>query len=267
MRNTGAARREPGWISRFLLLSHRRVPRRRGWNIIVPLVLLAAGFLFATTATTARGTQLRQDQRVQLTDAIQQRQSEVSQAEKQAAGLRRQVEAETNRQGHSDHRVAAQQRRGNAEKAPAGLTAVHGPGLTVVLDDAPRSPDRQLPAGATADDVVVHQQDVQAVVNALWAGGAEAMSIMDVRVISTSAVRCVGNTLLLSGQVFSPPFRITAIGDRSRLAAALDASPGVQAYRDAVASWGLGYEVSSEDDVTLPAYHGSVALSYARVPQ
>ena len=50
------------------------------------------------------------------------------------------------------------------------------------------------------DDLVVHQGDVQAVVNALWAGGAEAMSIMDVRVISTSAVRCVGNTLLLHGR-------------------------------------------------------------------
>lgn len=267
MTDRGASRREPGWIGRFLMLSHRRIPRHRGWAIIVPLVLLAAGFLFATTATTAQGTQLREDQRVQLTDAIRQRQTAVAQSEKQAAALRRQVEAETRTQGRSDDRVAAEQRRGDAERAPAGLTAVRGPALTVVLDDAPRTADRQLPPGATADDVVVHQQDVQAVVNALWAGGAEAMSIMNVRVISTSAVRCVGNTLLLSGRVFSPPFRITAIGDRTRMAAALDASPGVQAYRSAAASWGLGYQVTSQDDVRLPAYQGSVALSYARVPQ
>ena len=54
------------------------------------------------------------------------------------------------------------------------------------------------------DDLVVHQQDVQSVVNALWAGGAEAMMIMDQRVVNTSAVRCIGNTLLLQGRRTRP---------------------------------------------------------------
>ncbi|MGA8114904.1 MAG: DUF881 domain-containing protein [Actinocatenispora sp.] len=204
---------------------------------------------------------------MQLGDAIQQRKGDVQQADRQASVLRRQVESDTNRRGKSDGRVRAEQKRYNAGKSAAGLTAVHGPALTVVLDDAPRQPDRQLPAGASADDVVVHQQDVQAVVNALWAGGAEAMSIMDVRVISTSAVRCAGNTLLLSGQVFSPPFRIVAIGDQGRMRAALDASPGVRAYQAAVDDWGLGYQVTADPDVKLRAYDGSVALAHARVPQ
>ena len=48
-------------------------------------------------------------------------------------------------------------------------------------------------------------------VNALWAGGAEAMTIMGERVIATTAVRCVGNTLLLHGRVHSPPFTVAAI--------------------------------------------------------
>ena len=90
--------------------------------------------------------------------------------------------------------------------------------MTVTLADAPRSADRVLPEGTSPDDVVVHQQDVQAVVNALWAGGAEAMQIMDQRIVSTSAVRCVGNTLILQGRVYSPPYEITAIGDPERLA-------------------------------------------------
>ena len=67
-------------------------------------------------------------------------------------------------------------------------------------------PADQLPEGVGVDDIVVHQQDVQAVVNALWSGGAEAMMVMDQRLISTSAVRCVGNTLILQGRVYSPPF-------------------------------------------------------------
>ena len=119
---------------------------------------------------------------------------------------------------------------------------MHGRGSTVTLNDAPRRADGSLPAGAQRDDLVVHQQDVQAVVNALWAGGAEAMTIMGVRVISTSAVRCVGNTLLLNGRVYSPPFVITA--DRRpgrRLRTALDAAPGRPPFRDAVTAFGLGW--------------------------
>ena len=64
-------------------------------------------------------------------------------------------------------------------------------------------------------------------VNALWAGGAEAMMLMDQRVISTSAVRCVGNTLILQGRVYSPPYVITAIGDQDGMKQALDQSPEV----------------------------------------
>ena len=87
----------------------------------------------------------------------------------------------------------------------------------------------------------MHQGDVQAVVNALWAGGAEAMSIMDVRVLSTSAVRCVGNTLLLHGRVYSPPFKIVAIGDPAALQQALASSEGVRLFKDAVDHYQLGY--------------------------
>ena len=150
-----------------------------------------------------------------------------------------------------------------AESRSHGV-ALHGPGLTVKLNDAPRRPDGTRPAGRP-DDLVVHQQDVQAVVNALWAGAAEAMTIMGVRVISTSAVRCVGNTLLLDGRVYSPPFVVTGIGDPVQLQRALDASGGVQAFRQAAADFGLGYEVKVEGDVTVPAYDGSVGLRSARM--
>ena len=112
-----------------------------------------------------------------------------------------------------------------------GTQPVSGPAVTVSLDDAHRSA-ASLPKPYGPDDIVVHQQDVQGVVNALWAGGAEAMMIQDQRVISTSAVQCVGNTLLLQGRVYSPPYVITAIGDPNRLRAALDRDPSVQIYRE-----------------------------------
>ena len=110
--------------------------------------------------------------------------------------------------------------------------------MRVTLDDAPH-PDsgRTLPGDPNPDLLVVHQQDVQAVVNALWAGGARAMQIMDQRVIATSAVRCVGNTLLLHGVVYSPPYVITAVGDPTALRHALDASPDVQIYKQYVSAY------------------------------
>lgn len=103
-------------------------------------------------------------------------------------------------------------------------------------------------------------------VNALWAGGAEAMSIMGVRVISTSAVICVGPVLLLHGRPYSPPYKITAIGDPDDLRRALAASPGVQLFRDAAAAYGLGYRETVEEDVIVPAYDGTSTLRVGRVP-
>ncbi|HET8680749.1 MAG TPA: DUF881 domain-containing protein [Micromonosporaceae bacterium] len=249
-----------------VLLPRTSLRRRSGWSWGVPVIMAAAGLLFSASATTAQGTDLREDRRPRLIELIDKQEQRVADAEDRAARLRAEVGAQTDTLAGSDAPIAQQQQRAAAIRAEAGLTAVHGPGLTVRMDDAPRGADGTRPNGARPDDLVVHQQDVQAVVNALWAGGAEAMAIMDVRVISTSAVRCVGNTLLLHGRVYSPPFVVTAIGDPGALRRALDASKGVRLFLEAVQAFRLGYQVTVESDVTLPAYQGSVALGHARKP-
>jgi uncharacterized protein YlxW (UPF0749 family) len=255
-----------GAFRRAWLGLRRRTNRRRGWSLLVPIVAFFAGLLVTTTANTAAGTELRNDRRPELNNLIEKRQQDVSDAEARADRLRRDVDELTGGVGNTDVGVAQQRAEAAEQAAAAGLTALRGPGVTVRMDDAPRRPDGTRPANATADDLVVHQQDVQAVVNALWAGGAEAMTIVGVRIIATSAVRCVGNTLLLDGRVHSPPFVITAIGDPGRLQRALDESAGVRLFRTAVADFGLGYEARVEGDVTVPAYHGSLALPVSKVP-
>jgi uncharacterized protein YlxW (UPF0749 family) len=140
----------------------------------------------------------------------------------------------------------------------------------VALDDAPpaardRPPPPGLPA-PVADDLVVHQQDIQGVVNALWAGGAEAMTIMGQRVVATTAVRCVGNTLLLHGAVYSPPFVVRAIGDPTRLRAALDDSASVGVFRQYVDAYGLVFSTRDDPRLELPAYSGSVELDVTPLP-
>lgn len=246
-----------------------RPGRNDVWRVLVPVVCLAAGLLFATSAETADGTDLRAGRRVELTQLIAQEEQKVGQYTSQETTLQRQVEALESQAAQGDRRVSAEQHRASDMAAPAGLTPVHGSGLSVSLDDAPRGPDGALPPGArNVDDVVVHQQDVQAVVNALWAGGAEAMTIMGERIITTGAVRCVGNVLLLYGRTYSPPYQITAIGDPARMRAALDHQPGVTLYRRAAAYFGLGYDVKDRRDVTLPGYDGPLRLNYAEaVPE
>jgi uncharacterized protein YlxW (UPF0749 family) len=81
---------------------------------------------------------------------------------------------------------------------------------------------------------------------------------MDQRVISTTAIRCVGNTLLLQGRVYSPPFVITAIGNTSDLQQSLNEEPGVLLYREYVERLNLGWDVSILNQTTIPAWEGSI---------
>ena len=148
--------------------------------------------------------------------------------------------------------------------ADAGLDAVHGPGLVVTLTDAQRDADGRFPRDATPDDLVVHQQDIQAVLNALWTAGAEAIQMQDQRIIATSAPRCVGNTLLLNGRTYSPPYTITAIGNATAMQASLAAAPLVVLYKQYVVRFGLGYSEQVLSDVRVAGYTGPVRMHSAQ---
>lgn len=235
--------------------------RPTGWSSGVPLIALAAGLLFATASTTADGRDLRSGA-TGVPDLIRERTHDNAVAAERADRVRGDIDRLTAEARPGSDRVDALEREAAELSPDAGLGAVRGEAITVTLDDAPYDAD-EIPEGFTVDDVVVHQQDVQAVVNALWRGGAEGMRIMDQRIISTSAVRCVGNTLILQGRVYSPPFTITAIGDPESLQRELDDDASVGVYREYVAAIGLGYDVSVDGQTTLPGFTGSTSLRHA----
>jgi uncharacterized protein YlxW (UPF0749 family) len=143
---------------------------------------------------------------------------------------------------------------------------VRGPGLSVVLTDAPKEAIDAAaePGGVTADELVVHQQDIQAVVNALWAGGAEAMTIQGQRVVSTTGIRCVGNSVVLNDVPYAPPYRISAIGPTSDMLDAVNASPYIGFYLEVVDAYQLGWDVQVESKIDMPGFAGSTGLRYAR---
>ena len=225
------------------------------------MVCLVAGLLLGTARSYSQGEDIS-NRSVDLSAVVQDAEKRVLAADSLAADLQSQIDAAG--VGDVSPQVEAARADVTALEPAAGLIPVVGPGLQVSMSDAPRDADGNYPLGVDPDDLVVHQQDVQSVVNAMWAGGAEAMMIMDQRVLTTSAVRCIGNTLLLQGRTYSPPFVVTAIGDTAGMKAALDEEPGVQLLLQYVEKFKLGYDVKVVDPVELPAYDGTVRMMNAR---
>nr|WP_145908247.1 DUF881 domain-containing protein [Kitasatospora viridis] len=225
-------------------------------------VFALAGVLFYVSAHAARGIDLRTDNSMlKLGDLIQQRSDQNRQTQADNSQLQQRADALARQQGRSpaDSDLLATLRQ------QAGLDPLQGPGLTVTLNDAPPDATARIPGVPEpgVNDLVIHQQDIQAVVNALWRGGASGVQVMDQRLIATSAVRCVGNTLLLQGRVYSPPYVIRAVGRTDGLRAALDGDPSIRNYLQYVAAYGLGWKVQESGDLTLPGYTGSTDLHSA----
>jgi uncharacterized protein YlxW (UPF0749 family) len=88
---------------------------------------------------------------------------------------------------------------------------------------------------------------------------------MGQRLINTSAVRCVGNTVILQGQVYSPPFVIEAVGDLDRMTTSLEEVPAVQAFRDWASVVGMRYQQDLTRELVLPAYTGPLSTNDAQV--
>jgi uncharacterized protein YlxW (UPF0749 family) len=227
-------------------------------------VFALAGLLFFTSFHTAKGTNIRTDASLlKLSDLIQERSRKNGELDESNAALRDQVEALAER---DDNSTRAEDEKLAALEKSAGTQKLTGEAITVTLDDAPPNATAKLPGypEPQPDYLVIHQQDLQAVVNALWQGGAKGIKVMDQRLISTSAVRCVGNTLILQGRVYSPPYKIQAVGDPEKLQKALSESPAIQNYMVYVNVYGLGWKVEENGRVTLPGYSGTVDLHYAK---
>jgi uncharacterized protein YlxW (UPF0749 family) len=233
-------------------------------RILTVAVFALAGLIFFTSFNTAKGTNIRTDASLlKLSDLIQTRSQKNGRLNDANGVLRDEVDA---LRKEDDTSTGADDKKLTALERTAGAQQLKGKALTVTLNDAPPNATAKLPGypEPQPDYLVIHQQDLQAVVNALWQGGAKGIKVMDQRLIATSAVRCVGNTLILQGRVYSPPYKITAVGDLGKLQAALTASKAIQNYKVYVDVYGLGWKVTDDGTVTLPGYSGTVDLHYAK---
>lgn len=243
-------------------MSDTRDARRSPWRFGVPLVCLLAGLLLAATHGVSGGAEIRRSDAPRLVDLVREAQSSVTRLSTERDALTKKLDSVHGRS--TDAALAAMLRRSAELAGEADMDPVHGPGLVVTLQDAQRDANGRFPRDASPDDLVVHQQDIQAVLNALWSTGAEAIQMQDQRIIATSVPRCVGNTLLLNGRTYSPPYTITAIGSAPAMQAALAAAPLVTLYKQYVVRFGLGYQEDVKPDVRIVGYTEPVRMHFAQ---
>ena len=140
----------------------------------------------------------------------------------------------------------------------ASLVDVEGPGVILTITDS-KTPVKD---GENPNLYLIHDEDMLRIVNELRAAGAEAISINDQRLIGTSEIRCSGPTVTVNGKIFAPPFIIKAIGDTKTLHSALTMRGGVV---ESLKYWGIEVKIQDEENVTVPAYDGTIKQNYIKV--
>lgn len=136
----------------------------------------------------------------------------------------------------------------------AGLAEVQGPGVEITLGDG-----SEVGPGADPNDYLIHDTDIASVVNALLAGGAEAVEVNGERVVATTPIRCAGTTVLVNAARLGSPYVIKAIGDGNELEQAVmgdnSASLLFTTYNT---QFGLDVTLVKVPDVDVSAYRGSL---------
>ncbi len=140
----------------------------------------------------------------------------------------------------------------------AGFVDVKGPGIIVTLKDmdSTKTQNNVLSNG----EALIHDEDLRRVINELCAAGAEAICVNESRIIGTSAIRCVGPTILVNDKKMAPPYVIKAIGDTNQLVAAMNLKGGVI---DNLKIWGFTVHIAKSSEIVIPKYDGAIHFSHA----
>ena len=254
------------------MTSARRNVPHRAWRLGTPLVVLLSGALFVVSGTNSEGTDLRPGRYTDLASLTEAESRTYADLQAEASALKAEVDRLTS--DVDDAQVRREERKAEGLRDQAGLGAVTGPGVTITMSDADEDTLEAAIAGASDDPeaqvdldlLVVHQQDLQAVVNALWAGGAQAVTIQGQRIVTTTGIKCSGPAVQLQGVPYPQPYTIEAVGDPDALIGALEADPWVSGYRSDAgrADVGVGWDLVTDDAIEAPPYEGLLDIDVAR---
>lgn len=225
----------------------------------VGLVVLALfGALVGTAAVqTSRNSGETATSRQSLVTQVNARKAQLADQRATIASLTASVAALQNSNLDATTQGRAVKARLSRLGVTTGSVAAVGPGIKVVVDDAPN---------ATQDNQTVLDQDLQKLVNALWAIGAEAVSINGQRLTNLTAIRQAGSAITVNFVSLRRPYTVSAIGNEKQMAAKLLDTEGGKTWLTLRASFGLKFDVESEDSMTVPAAK-SLTLRHARQPE
>jgi uncharacterized protein YlxW (UPF0749 family) len=234
------------------------VDRRALWLTLATLVL---GLVVALQWRSPAAPSLLSDSyyRGVSAGAVDRLEEEQRALKAEIAGLQSQLSGEQEAASSRKETLEGLGRELERQRALAGLTRVHGPGVYILLQDSPRAP---LP-GDDPSRYQVRDFQIRDVVNTLWEAGAEAIALNEERLVATTAIYGSGGVLLVNGSRLTAPFELRAIGNADRLDRHFADPSTLKAFKAAAATYGLGFRVSRERDLPLPAFGGAFPQRYA----
>jgi uncharacterized protein YlxW (UPF0749 family) len=250
----------------------RRLPARRRltrpqWAISVGLGLAVIGFVGAAqwNSSLARQEFISSAQRVLISEAEQaQRQQETLRAEIEAADER--VQAFQEQDAGSQAVLQQLNRDLDAARLAIGLEEVRGPGLVMEIADSLRP----VPEGESGTPYLVLADDLRDIVTALWASGAEAITIAGgatqgapaERVVATTSIDGAGNAILVNSSRLTPPYRIEAIGPDGLQDRFLSNPTYLARVARRIEAYGLQFAHEARDEVRLPEFIGDTRMRW-----
>jgi len=217
--------------------------------------LASFGFVLAAHASRAAG-QAEAPRKAELIQLVQSSQSNVNTLDAAVRRLRSELAAAELGQARTERLSADDARRLAQLVDAAAASPVAGPGLTVTLSDS-----NNVPTG-TADSSAyrIHDQDIQLVVNSLFAAGADAVAVNGQRIGATTSIRSAGDTVVVDLRPLVPPYRVDAIGADRDVFLRSDIS---RRFARWTTEFGLGFDVTSQSHLNLAAFSEPVTLSAA----
>jgi uncharacterized protein YlxW (UPF0749 family) len=259
---------DPGYAAAARRRAERGAPppaERRALRTAAVLAALLIGLVLAVAygQAVARAPETART-RAALARDVDQRSHRTDELQRRAEALRRQVaEDRAAALAGITNGAAVAATLGELE-AVTGLGRVRGPGLLVRLADGPPPKDPITGEPTTDGDLArIQDRDLQDVVNALWASGAEAISINDQRLAATSAIRSAGGAVLVDFRPVGSPYSLRAIGDPAVLPKRFDGSAAARRFRGYQQQYGMSFSAERDDALVLPAAPAP-ELAYAR---
>lgn len=224
--------------------------------ILLLIVGLAIGFLLTMQFRTPPRTSNPVAPVTALNDSVEFLSKEKSKLQDSIVKLKTQIN-ELNKNSNIG-KTSSQDLIGELESSriEAGLTQVEGKGVVITLADS---------EGEPTTDSIVHAADLRDLVNQLWQSGAENISINDQRIVASSSIDSIINTLLINNIRITNPFAISVIGDQKKLEKELNDETILQDIHRRKKTSGLIFNIESARSITIPEYIGGYVINFARI--